>query len=146
MWFNRSVDMGGVPPIPPLESLGDSLDNSSGELDNIYGTYEQEMAQFNQPALDMEMFTERAFSSHTTEFFSTSNFLSATADASDDDVDSGVPPMDKHDYYYEGEHEGEDTNNNTRKKGRGKSSEKYKFGKLLESNWYMTQAAMQCRL
>ena len=129
--------MGGVPPIPPLESLGASLDNSSGELDNIYGTYEQEMAQFNQPALDMEMFTERAFSSYITDAFSTSNFLSVTADALDDDVNGGVPPMEDNDYYYDGADEGEDINNNTRKKGRGKSSEKYEFGNLLESNWYI---------
>ena len=61
--------MGGVPPI-------------------IYGTYEQEMAQLNQPALDVEMFTERAFSSYITDPFSTSNFLSLSADASD--VDGGV--------------------------------------------------------
>jgi hypothetical protein len=50
--------MGGVPPIPPLESLAASMDNSLElDIDNIYGTYyEQEISQFNQPAVDMEMF------------------------------------------------------------------------------------------
>ena len=133
--------MGGVPPIPPLESLAASMDNSLElDIDNIYGTYyEQEISQFNQPAVDMEMFTERAFASYITDAFSTSNFLSVLpADTSD--FHGGVPQMEDIENYHEGEDEGEieegDTNN-TRKKGRGKSSEKYEFGKLLESNWYI---------